>query len=183
MLSLQKEAEIYEESSEKACVARRRFGLHGLFGIRGRRGWRHAGEAVLVVISGDRLDDPHYFGQRTIEDLTVSGGQYVLQFTPEYYIEPDVISSDQNVLYSAITVLDVYYPGVGYVPCLSGDVAYVPAAYAQSTDINEEYFQFRGNFTTTLISSGASIGTVQWGNVYLKIPAAASVEQANDTSR
>jgi hypothetical protein len=119
------------------------------------------------------LDDPHFFGQRTISNITLRSNQYIIQFVDEYYIDPDDISSTQNVLKSEIVSLLVYVSNSGrYVPCLDAKtkIATVSDQYVQLDSNNTPYLQFQTTFNTYLtIGSGRLVGPINWSDGYLDI--------------
>ena len=133
----------------------------------------------FTSISGGVPVDPLHFGQRTLSDISIDviGNKYILQFQPEYYIEPDQPpASADNLLYSEINNLYVYSPiSKEYVICdleSTGRVL-VPTAYVLSNDVQPServyYFSFIANFQTYL-KNGSNIGEFYWKDVNLKLP-------------
>jgi hypothetical protein len=125
-----------------------------------------------INFSGD-LADPHFFGQRTIQDINFDGSDYTIQFKSEYYIEPDHPASSDNVLKTEIAVLQAYnLVSQSYENCLNraDNIATVSNDCVQITG-DTRYIAFHAIFESFINNSGHDlVGRFEWDESYLKLP-------------
>jgi hypothetical protein len=122
-----------------------------------------------LSIDDGKLANAPFFGQNTVQDYISEDAQIVLILHPEFYPEPD--EPDTAVVATAITDFLVWDREDGeYKPCTKGTVAFVPAEYAQETDVGEWYLQFQVSFDMFSEKLGEIIKTIYWEPAYFKIP-------------